>query len=158
MRLLVDACNVLHVTGVLPPHLAAGEPWDLAELVRRSRYGAAEVTLVCDGSRPGLQRVDPSGGVALQWTGSTKADAAIEQTLRSSSHARTFTVVSNDRAVQACARRHGAEVLDAEQFLTHLAQDADRIPREPSLRRNVTLDAAATERWMRELGLDKDQS
>lgn len=157
MRLLVDASNVLHVTGVLPPHLAAGEPWDLAELVRRSRYGAAVVTLVCDGARPGLQRVDPAGGVTLQWTGSEQADAAIERALSGSSHARAFTVVSNDRAVQACARRHGAEVLDAEQFLMHLAADADRSPRKSSLRRNVTLDAAATERWMRELGLDKDQ-
>jgi hypothetical protein len=157
MRLLVDACNVLHVTGVLPPHLAAGEPWDLAELVRRSRYGAATVTLVCDGSRPGLQRVDAVGSVTMQWTGSDKADEAIDRALAASSHARSFTVVSNDRAVQASARRHGAEVLDAEQFLTHLALDADRSPRGPSLRRNVTLDAAATERWMRELGLDKDQ-
>ena len=37
MRLLVDACNVLHVTGVLPPEMAVGEPAELAQLIQRSR-------------------------------------------------------------------------------------------------------------------------
>ena len=81
MPLLVDACNVLHVTGVLPPHLAVGEPAELAALVLRSRYARDRVTLVCDGARPQVQSVAHDGGVTLHWTGSEPADRVIDRLL-----------------------------------------------------------------------------
>jgi hypothetical protein len=156
MPLLVDACNVLHVTGVLPPHLAAGEPDELAALVLRSRYARDRVTLVCDGARPQVQSVARDGGVTLHWTGSEPADRVIDRLLATSSHARRHAVVSDDRAVQASARHHGAEVLEPRRFLAHLAADADRRRGDPGLRRDVRLDDASTRRWMDELGLSED--
>lgn len=158
MRLLVDACNVLHVQGILPPELAVGEPAELAGLVRRSRYGRAPVTLVCDGARPGVQAVSHGSGVTLHWTGSTPADEVIRDTLAASSHARRHLVVSSDRAVQAAARHFGAQVLPSDRFLQHLAADAGRVRRPSEPARNVHLDDAATERWLREFGLDPENA
>ena len=156
MRLLVDACNVLHVTGVLPPELAVGEPAELAQLIQRSRYARGDTTLVCDGSRPGQQALMHHGRITLHWTGATSADAVIESLLQASSHARQHLVVSNDRAVQTAARRHGAQVMPGDRFLSHLALDARRMPRAAEPNRDVHLDEAATRRWMRELGLPEE--
>jgi len=156
MRLLVDACNVLHVTGILPPELAVGEPVELAQLVQRSRYGRVPVTLVCDGARPGTQALSHGGRIALQWTGATSADEIIRRTLQESSHARKHLVVSSDRAVQSTARHVGAQVLPSDRFLEHLAMDARRTHRPVEPNREVHLDDAATERWLREFGLDQE--
>jgi predicted RNA-binding protein with PIN domain len=156
MPMLVDACNVLHVTGVLPPALAVGEPADLAALVLRSRYARDRVTLVCDGARPQVQTLSHTHGLTLHWTGSEPADRVIDRLLAQSSHARAHVVVSDDRAVQASARHHGAEVMTGERFLWQLAQDAQRRRGEPELRRDVHLDDASTRRWMDELGLSED--
>ena len=156
MRLLVDACNVLHVTGVLPPELALGEPAELAQLVQRSRYGRVPVTLVCDGARPGSQALAHGARIELRWTGATSADQVIRDLLAESSHARKHLVVSADRAVQAAARHFGAQVLPSERFLQHLAADARRTPRTAEPSRDVRLDDAATERWLREFGLDEE--
>lgn len=158
MRLLVDACNVLHVTGVLPPDLALGEPADLGQLVQRSRYARVPVTLVCDGARPGSQSLSHGGRIELRWTGSTSADDTIRRMLAESSHARRHLVVSSDRAVQASARHFGAQVLPSDRFLEHLAVDARRTPRPAEPNRDVHLDDAATERWLREFGLDPENA
>lgn len=158
MRLLVDACNVLHVTGVLPPELALGEPAELAQLVQRSRYARVPVTLVCDGARPGTQSLSHGGRITLQWTGSTSADQGIRDALAASSHARKHLVVSSDRAVQATARHFGAQILPSDRFLEHLATDARRTPRPMEPNREVHLDDASTERWLREFGLDEETS
>ncbi len=158
MRLLVDACNVLHVTGVLPPELAVGEPVELAGLVQRSRYARVPVTLVCDGARPGTQPLSHGSRIALHWTGSTTADQVIRELLAASSHARKHLVVSNDRAVQAAARHFGAQALPADRFLAHLAADARRSPPSRQPDRDVHLDDAATDRWLREFGLDEETS
>ena len=158
MRLLVDACNVLHVTGVLPPELAVGEPVELAGLVQRSRYARVPVTLVCDGARPGTQPLSHGSRIALHWTGSTTADQVIRELLAASSHARKHLVVSSDRAVQATARHFGSQILPSDRFLEHLATDARRTPRPSEPNREVHLDDAATERWLREFGLDQESA
>jgi hypothetical protein len=158
MRLLVDACNVLHVTGILPPELALGEPVELAQLVQRSRYARVPVTLVCDGARPGLQSLSHGGRITLQWTGSTTADQGIRDALAASSHARKHLIVSSDRAVQATARHFGAQILPSDRFLEHLAMDARRTPRPMEPNREVHLDDASTERWLREFGLDQENA
>ena len=156
MRLLVDASNVLHVTGVVPPALALSEPSELAQLILRSRYSQADVTLVCDGSRPGMQKLGQFGLIQLHWTGATTADSVIEMLLQKSSHARSYTVVSNDRAVQANARHRGASVLSSDRFLSYLARDANRTRQTNTPLRDVHLDEETTQRWMKELGLNED--
>ena len=57
MPLIIDTYNVLHVTGVLPPELAVGEPDGLARLVAQSRYASDVVWLICDGVPRGASRV-----------------------------------------------------------------------------------------------------
>ena len=48
MHVLVDAYNVLHVVGVLPPEHAGIDLEELADLIAASRYGGHPVLLVCD--------------------------------------------------------------------------------------------------------------
>ena len=48
MPLLVDAYNVLHVVGVLPPDLAGIDLPELAELIGESRY-RRDSTILVDG-------------------------------------------------------------------------------------------------------------
>jgi predicted RNA-binding protein with PIN domain len=156
--LLVDAYNVLHVTGVLPPELAGLEAADLAELVSASRWGRHQVQLVCDGTRPKDARPVPRGGVRVTYAGGgASADAAIERLLEECSHPRRITVVSNDRQVQRAARRRGAKVLRSDDFLRPLATDAARAPRgrRAAPRRDPgPLSARQVDAWLRYFGID----
>ena len=155
--LIVDAYNVLHVTGVLPPELSGLEAPDLADLIAASRWARHQAIVMCDGTRPKEMRAMERGTVRVAYAGGgVSADAAIERLVNESSHPRHITVVSNDRAVQAAARRHGAQVMPGDRFLSHLALDARRTPRTAEPNRDVHLDEAATRRWMRELGLPEE--
>ena len=104
--LIVDAYNVLHVTGVLPPELAGLDAPDLADLVAASRWGRHQAVIVCDGTRPKEMRAVERGLVRVTYAGGGRsADAAIEALVNESSHPRRITVVSNDRAVQRSGKR-----------------------------------------------------
>jgi predicted RNA-binding protein with PIN domain len=156
--LLVDAYNVLHVTGVLPPELSGLEAPDLADLVAASRWGRHQAVLVCDGTKPKDVRAAERGHVRVSYAGGgASADAAIERMLEESSHPRRITVVTNDRAVQRAARRRGAHVLGAEAFLRQLALDAARAPRT---RRAVArrdpgpLTDRQVDAWLRYFGIE----
>jgi predicted RNA-binding protein with PIN domain len=156
--LLVDAYNVLHVTGVLPPELSGLEAPDLADLVAASRWGRHQAVLVCDGTKPKDVRAAERGHVRVSYAGGgASADAAIERMLEESSHPRRITVVTNDRAVQRAARRRGASVLGAEAFLRQLALDAARAPRT---RRAVArrdpgpLTDRQVDAWLRYFGIE----
>jgi predicted RNA-binding protein with PIN domain len=155
--LLVDAYNVLHVTGVLPPELSGLEAPDLADLVAASRWGRHQAVLVCDGTKPKDVRAAERGSVRVTYAGGgVSADSAIARLLEESSHPRRITVVTNDREVQRAARRRGARVLASEAFLRQLALDAARAPRG---RRAVSRrdPGALTERqvdaWLKYFGI-----
>ena len=156
--LLVDAYNVLHVTGVLPPELSGLEAPDLADLVAASRWGRHQAVLVCDGTKPKDVRAAERGHVRVSYAGGgVSADSAIARLLEESSHPRRMTVVTNDREVQRAARRRGAKVLGAEAFLRQLALDAARTPRT---RRAVgkrdpgPLTDRQVDAWLRYFGLE----
>ncbi len=156
--LIVDAYNVLHVTGVLPPELAELEAPDLADLVAASRWGRHQAVIMCDGTRPKQVREHGGGGIRVHYAGGgVSADAAIERLVNDSSHPRRLTVVSNDRAVQRSAKRRGAGVLRADDFLRQLALDFQRAPRgrRAVSRRDLgPLSQAQVEAWLRYFGLD----
>jgi hypothetical protein len=57
---IVDAYNVLHTTGVLPPDLAGLEVDGLAHLIADSRHARDRVVLVCDGTGGGRTAHSPS--------------------------------------------------------------------------------------------------
>ncbi len=156
--LLVDAYNVLHVTGVLPPELAGLEAPDLADLIAASRWGRHQVVVMCDGTKPRNVRAAERGQVRVSYAGGgASADAAIERMLNESTHPRRITVVSNDREVQRSARRRGARVLGAEAFLRQLAQDAAAAPRGTravAKRDPGPLTARQVDAWLRYFGID----
>ena len=70
--LLVDAYNVLHVVGVLPPDLAGIDLEELAILITNSRFRGEEAVLV--GSKEGGEggEVEGGGGAACGAAGGTR--------------------------------------------------------------------------------------
>jgi predicted RNA-binding protein with PIN domain len=102
---------------------------------------------------PGNVRVAYAGGGA-------SADAAIERLVNESSHPRRITVVSNDREVQKSARRRGAKVLRADDFLRQLATDAARAPRgkrSVARRDPGPLTSRQVDAWLRYFGIDPSE-
>jgi len=161
--LVVDAFNVLHTTGVLPPDLAGLELADLVELIERSRYAGLAVTLVCDGVRPGAGHAGPGAtrigeARAIYVGGGREADAEIERLLATSSHARRMLVVSSDRRLRRAARRVGAKWIRSSTFLGQLVSDHGRRRREPIPKwvHEIPLGPEAVERWLAEFGLPSD--
>lgn len=160
--LLVDAFNVLHVTGVLPPDLAGPDVGDLADLIARSRWRAGGAMLVCDGPGPkGSKRraAAPAGGVIqIRYAGAGRdADSLIERLLHRHSAPRRVTVVSSDRRLQHAARSRKARWMPSEAFLRRLAHDARRPAPDPDpyrgFDRAVPLSDGAVEAWIRDFGV-----
>lgn len=158
MPLVVDASNVLHVTGVLPPALAGPDELGLAELVARSRWRRDRVLLVCDGGPPGDRMPFPSLQIVIRRSGSRSADAVIAQEIEGSSYARRITVVTNDRGLLASVRPFGCRTMSSERFLEDLAADAT-MRRESRPRGEPRGDGPGTaDEWLREFGFDPPAS
>jgi predicted RNA-binding protein with PIN domain len=162
MPLVVDAYNVLHVTGVLPPEIAGLDLDGLADLVETSRIAKDEVWIVCDGLKRAPDGPRRRQRVWFSWAGAgAKADDLIIQLVQRSSSPRRMTVVTSDRAVQRSVKRRGAEVLSSEEFLTRIAADwkaTKPAPRSrvPSPRESVPLAAPEVRLWLRIFGLGDD--
>lgn len=160
MPLIIDTYNVLHVTGVLPPELAVGEPEALARLVATSRYGSEAVWLVCDGVPRGASHV---GRILIEGAGPGRsADDHIMRFLDRSSAPRRVTVVTSDRAIARHAKTRGADAIRSEDFLAQLADDARRArprrPKAPDPRRSVPLGEREVTGWMRLFGITAEQA
>ncbi len=162
MPLIIDTYNALHVTGVLPPELAVGDPAALAALIAGSRFGSDAVWLVCDGVPRGASRI---GRIVIEGAGPGKsADDHIAAFLDRSSAPRRLTVVTSDRAIQRKARSRGADWMKSEEFLAILAEDARRArPARgraplPSPRRSVPLDAREVAGWMKLFEITAEQA
>jgi len=125
-RLIIDAFNVLHVTGALDPQFAGPGLGDLADLIAVSQWGAIRSSLICDG--PGVNvRMKPPGRVEIIFAGAGKdADTLIETIISASSAPRFLAVVSSDRRLQKAAHRRRAGVIASDAFLRRLNLDADR--------------------------------
>jgi predicted RNA-binding protein with PIN domain len=158
MPLVVDAYNVLHVTGVLSPDLAGGDLAELAALIATSRYRRDSTLLACDGVRtPAAAKVrEPLVKVAFAGGGRT-ADEFIARFARASSAPRSLTVVSSDRTVLKVARRRGCETLTSERFLAQLEADrrSFRGPSAPGKPAGDGMSRAALEEWMTTFGVDE---
>lgn len=162
MPIIIDTYNVLHVTGVLPPELAVGEPEGLAKLIATSRFGSDAVWLICDGVPRGAARV---GRIVIEGAGPGRsADDHIAAFLDRSSAPRRLTVVTSDRAIQRRARARGAESMKSEVFLAALAEDARRAwsgrgrSAVPSPRKSVPLNAREVAGWMTFFELTAEQA
>jgi predicted RNA-binding protein with PIN domain len=129
--LLIDAYNVLHVSGILPPELAGPDVAGLVRLIARSRYADRELTVVCDGVGSKSHGVS-LGAARVLFSGTEReADDLIEVLITRFGRGRTLEVVSSDRRLHRAARRGKAGVISAEAFLRHLAEDHRRVvPRD----------------------------
>ncbi len=158
MPLVVDASNVLHVTGVLPPELAGPDEVGLADLVARSRWRNDLVRLVCDGGVPGEQQPFPGLRIVIRRCGARSADSVIAEEIEQSSFARRITLVTNDRGLINAVRPFGCRTMSSDRFLEDLASDAtmrrgSRPRREPRGEGPGTADE-----WLREFGFDPPAS
>ena len=133
MPLLIDAYNVLHVVGVLPPEQAGLTLEGLINLIRTSRYAAEEAELACDGTRhPQVAAGTHAGGITVSFSGGSRtADDLIRDRVNESSAPRRLTVVSSDQAVIRSARRRRCRTMPSETFLAQIAEDAN-LPRPGS--------------------------
>lgn len=126
MPLLVDAWNVLHQTGVLPPDMAGVGLKGLGRLIQGSRWGSGRVLLVCDGT-PKSPHAGLPTGMHVAFSGPDReADDLIEAQISASTAPRLLTVVSSDRRIKAAARKRGCKVLTSSAFLERLVLDAQR--------------------------------
>lgn len=171
--LVVDAYNVLHVVGVLPPDLAGLEPPGLARLIGVSRWRNEEAHLVCDGAAPLVRepigevmdrgaariwRIEDAPRVSIVHVGVGRdADTFIEELLEKATAPRRMTIVSNDRRLRGAARRRKARWLSSEDFLRQLASDhaasptrLNTGPADPA----SDMDQAAVKRWLKTFGFD----
>lgn len=156
MPIVVDTYNVLHVTGVLPAHLAGIDVAGLAELLEGSRYGRVETILICDGTGG---KANPrqwfNRHILVQYSGpTTDADSAIRGLIERSSSPRRLMVVSSDGHVVRAARRRRCRVESSERFLGQLAHDAQRGSARAPLRRPTSLNADHVARWIRTFGVE----
>jgi len=162
MPVLVDANNILHVTGVLPPDIAGVDEEGLAQLIADSRYRGDAVCLVCDGPRRN-RPTGPIAGVALRYSGAGKtADEVIANLVAQCTAPRRLTVVSGDRAILRDARKRRCAVLTATEFLETLTRDhAARAKSGTALRTRPQmpiLDSQSIDAWRSFFGLDDPQA
>lgn len=129
-RLLVDAYNVLHVTGILAPAYAGPDLVELAGLIVASRWGGIRSSLVCDGASNALPPL-PGRIEAIYAGAGVEADEAIETILEADSAPRFLRVISSDRRLQRAARRRRAGWMSSEEFLRRLDHDAHDRARRP---------------------------
>lgn len=154
-RLIVDAYNVLHVTGVLAPEHAGPDLIGLAELIAHSRFRELRTTLVCDGDSE--ERLRLPAGIDVQFAGKGgDADSLIEVMLAQDSAPRTVRVVSSDRRLRIAARKRRAGWMPSDEFLRCLNLDAGRAARDttPITKPDVPLDEIGVRRWLQRFGVD----
>lgn len=167
--LIVDTYNVLHITGVLPPHLAGPDVEQLAELVGLSRYRKGKTLLVCDGAPagdapPGDSAVraweKDSARLRIVYAGAgVEADDLIETLVHRFGGQRTITVVSSDRRLRRNSNTWKCKHLSGEEWLHQLAFDnehgrhASRAIKRPRFATDLPLTPSVAELWMREMGV-----
>lgn len=185
MYLIVDAYNVLHTTGILPPDLAGVEVDGLARLILGSRYYRRRSLLVCDGT-PAASRKAVGGeahmlGLVVRVPGETEpgdlehatpriavhyagpgrdADTVIHGLIRASSSPARLTIVSTDREIRRHAMRRRARTIVSESFLKHLSEDFREYQRgtgTAALAYEIPLDTGSIEWWLYFFRMDEPE-
>ena len=157
VKLLIDTCNVLHRTGILPPELAGIDERSLVRLLQKSRYQDLSADFMCDGPRigsDGQPRADTKESCHFHFAGRNQsADTLIITAVQASSSPRSLLVVSSDRRIQIEAKKRRCRVISADDFLEQLSQDAALGQRTT---RSVKADdlPRSTEYWLKEFGVD----
>ena len=151
MRVVVDAWNVLHVRGVLPPGLAGLGLAGLGRLMLATRWGRGHITLACDGPAQSRPEGIPAA-IHVIWSGPEKeADDIIEALIERSTAPRRMVIISSDNRLRRAAKRRRCKSLASDQFLRTILDDlaTGQAPPIPSV--NPLPDQDAT--WEDQFGL-----
>lgn len=122
MPFLIDGHNLI---GAMPD-LQLEDPDDEARLVERLQRLAMRtgrrITVVFDRGAPGnVSSWTPRGGVTVHFAPSgVTADEILIRRIQAERNPRGLVVVSSDRRVQEAARRRGATVWPAPEFLAYM--------------------------------------
>ena len=147
MRLIVDAWNVLHVEGVLPPGLAGLDLVGLGRLMHATRWADGRGTLVCDGAAQPRPAGLP-GSIHVLWSGHAReADDIIEDLIAATSSPRRLTIVSTDNRLKRAAKRRRCHWLSSHAFLRTILDDLSRAPRSASPSEATEERAHSEEDW-----------
>ena len=160
MKLLIDTCNVLHRTGVLPPEMAGIDEESLASLIRGSRYRNHKSIMVCDGNARSLSgglRGRSKGLIKFKFSGQAQsADTLILDLVNRSNSPKRLMVISSDREIQVLARRRRCQIIDADRFLATLVTDHETGRfKERNARRNNPLAEREVDEWLTQFGVDE---
>ncbi|MDP6987583.1 MAG: NYN domain-containing protein [Phycisphaerales bacterium] len=157
MRVVVDAWNVLHVQGVLPPGLAGIGLAGLGRLMLATRWGRTHITLACDGPIQARPEGVPAA-IHVAWSGTEEADDIIEGLIDRTTSPGRLVIVSSDNRLRKAAKRRRCKRLTSEQFLRTILDDlAAKPPDRPDSpeHRDRPDDQAAD--WERQFGLTSDE-
>jgi len=161
MPVLIDGNNLLFAARDADPERPPSRSTLCLRLAEWARRTGEKITVVFDGPAPGggLARQIGSGPVAVCYSGPGRsADELLAHILESDSAARRLLVVSSDREVGRAARRRRARTVRSDAFWRLLLRQLSRrapAAREPEAKRRG-LDSGQVERWLREMGLERD--
>lgn len=154
MRVLVDGYNVVFTLCLAPRSpdggllLAAGRKTLLRLISQHLGPAAQRVLVVFDAQKApsGTPEEDRQFGISVVFTkNSGEADDWIEAELHRAAAPQTWTVVSSDHRVRLTAKRRGARVVRAEEFLEWLEQQQTGLSsvrqRNPNLPIEIDRDA-----------------
>ncbi|MFN3929979.1 MAG: NYN domain-containing protein [Thermoflexus sp.] len=121
MPFLIDGHNLI---GAMPD-LRLEDPDDEARLAERLQRLAMrtgrQITVIFDRGAPGGTSLLSRGGVTVRFAPSgTTADELLIRRIETERNPRGLIVVSSDRKVQEVARRQGAAVWSAAEFLAYM--------------------------------------
>lgn len=161
MPTLIDGNNLLFAArDVEDPERPLGRSKLCEMLGRWARRRGEKVHVVFDGPAPtpGLARQIGDPDIAVDYSGGgVSADARLIEILERDSAARRLLVVSSDREIRRAAKRRRARAIRSDVFWSALKRDLSRPvvrPLEPP-EKGRGLGPDATERWLREFGLDE---
>ena len=158
MRVLIDGNNLLFAARDADPERPPSRSTLCFRLGQWARRTGEKVAVVFDGPAPteALARQTSDPDVAVRYSGAgVSADEVLAKAIEADSAARLLVVVSSDREVARAARRRRAKTMRSDAFWAQVGRELarpERRPLEPPEKRRG-VDAADTERWLRELGL-----
>jgi predicted RNA-binding protein with PIN domain len=157
---VIDGNNLLHAArDVEDPDRLLGRSMLCDQIGRWAQRQGERVLVVFDGPAPSAALAEQIGHPDIQVTYSgagVSADAVVTDILENHSAARTFVVVSTDRAIQRVAKRRRAKAVRSDVFWAGLKEDLARPPARPSEpeEKEAGLSPEATAAWLAEFGLD----
>lgn len=162
MPIIVDCYNCLYAGQAMGGAMADLTVHRICRLL--TERGSDGAVLVLDGRpkphEPGANEY-PAVHLVYSGTGITADRVILDRISRSSARGQ-ITVITNDRAVAAGARRTGAKVMGCEAFLTRLIHGGvigKNVPKAQQLPPQKTSGPTSTgeaDHWMKEFGFKAD--